>query len=229
MKYCPNCGKENTSRICPACGSKQTIKQPNYCGWCGNELSANATLCPNCKTKVKQGLLTKPLMFLGIFFLIQGILFLFTDDFVFTEDFQISIGYLGAGVLLLPFIGNMIFVKNNNSIARIALTVARVFAAFLLIGILCASPVEPPTVSERACTEAVEVFHQNVRLKNEQSFQVNEFDIRKYPYDDGSELYRIVIFYSAQNGFGGMGSDSYTVDLMYYPDTDTFQVQDAHE
>lgn len=229
MKYCPNCGKENTSRICPACGSKQTIKQPNYCGWCGNELSANATICPNCKIKVKQSGLNKLLMFVGIFLIIPGFLNLVVVEGYDIERYKAAFGLIIAGTLLLPFVGNIIFVKANNNVTRLLLTIARTILAIIFIGLLCLNPAEPETVENRACTEAVEVFHQNVRLKNEQSFQVNEFNIRKFPYDDGTELYRVVIFYSAQNGFGGMGSDSYTVDLMYYPDTDTFQVQDAHE
>ena len=43
MKYCTNCGKENSKRMCINCGAKQNSIH-KFCGWCGIELNQNA-LC----------------------------------------------------------------------------------------------------------------------------------------------------------------------------------------
>lgn len=65
MKYCTNCGKENSKRRCINCGAKQNSIH-KFCGWCGIELNQNAFVCPNCHERIKKGAFVKISNIIGI-------------------------------------------------------------------------------------------------------------------------------------------------------------------
>ena len=231
MKYCTNCGKESTKRICPHCGVKQNSIH-NFCGWCGQELNENAVICPNCQTKVYQGIMEKIIKVIGRILLVVSLIFIVMGD---TEVKIQGIFLLAAALILMPFLSNIIGMAFGNKYKKTLLSSIRLIAAAVIVcaGFTVVSiPSEPPSIKSRVYDEAIDVFHQNVRLKNEQSFTVNSYStITDENYNDSENLtrYIITIDYSAQNGFGGMGRDEYTVGLLYDKDTDSFSTLSAHE
>ena len=92
-------------------------------------------------------------------------------------------------------------------------------------------PKESQTIEQRACAEAVEVFHKNVRLKNESSFQLNSYNVKTYDEvyqgNENFTRYFVTLNYSAQNSFGGNSTDTYEVVLLYNNEDDTFTTLSA--
>jgi ferrous iron transport protein B len=73
-------------------------------------------------------------------------------------------------------------------------------------------------------TEALDVaesaFHSKVKLKDEASYVLNEYQVtyNKAQFEDKDEEYcdvRVVLDYSAKNSLGGMVRDTYTVELKF--------------
>lgn len=107
---------------------------------------------------------------------------------------------------------------------------------FLCIGMSTLSDPEPsssavsyePRVYDDVATEyALEVFHDNVKLKNESSFVLNDSYVYSSTYNEDDNKYAKVtvsLDYSAQNGLGGMNRSSYTVYLIYSFQTDSYRV-----
>lgn len=232
MKYCTNCGKENSKRICINCGAKQNSIH-KFCGWCGTELNQNAFVCPNCHERIKKGAFVKVSNIIGIIlacFLAYGTIAA-QNEYRFYYLIPLAIIIF----LLTPFAISLI--QNNSKkpiklllhIARIALIIILFFSSCKLTE----SPKESQTIEQRACTEAVEVFHKNVRLKNESSFQLNSYNVKTYDeiYQGNENLtrYFVTLNYSAQNGFGGNSTDTYEVELLYNSETDTFTTLSAGE
>ena len=112
-------------------------------------------------------------------------------------------------------------------IARIALIIILFFSSCKLTEI----PKESQTIEQRACAEAVEVFHKNVRLKNESSFQINSYNVKTYDEvyqgNENFTRYFVTLNYSAQNSFGGNSTDTYEVVLLYNNEDDTFTTLSA--
>lgn len=232
MKYCTNCGKENSKRICPHCGAKQNTTH-KFCGWCATELNINSFVCPNCHERIKKGAFVKISNIIGI------ILVCLLAYSTIASQNEYRLYYLIPLViiifLLTPFAISLI--QNNFKkpiklllhILRIALIIILFFSSCKLTEI----PNEPQTIEQRACTEAVEVFHENVRLKNESSFQLNSYNVRTFDevYQGNENLtrYFVTLYYSAQNGFGGNSTDTYEVVLLYNSEDDTFTTLSAGE
>ncbi len=218
MKYCGNCGKETTKKICPHCGVKAG-KEHNYCGWCGNEVDKNAVECPNCYEKLNEGTIKKIGKILGAFVAI----FLLFMAFGYASDGDIATTILFgvSGLLLLPFVGSIIkkltFKKKTQrkifSIIRVLVIVGFVIGGFNMID-MTGTDVYPAEATEAA----LEVFHDEVSLKNEDSFVLNDSSVTyETPYEGDENLayVKVILDYSAQNGFGGMNRDTYTVELIF--------------
>lgn len=232
MKYCTNCGKESRKGICENCGVKNN-KVHLFCGWCGEQLNANANICPNCKTKIKPGALSKIYKIIALL-LVPFALVLLVLGANSRTKFN-GICFIVSTILLLPFVGNFIYSITNKKSTRIILSTTRILLVLFLVLVIPYStytPPEPESVQDRAYDEALEVFHQNVRLKNESSFQLNSYQsqvVEEYNENENQTLYKITINYSAQNGFGGNGTDSYTVELIYDENTDEFTTLRGYE
>ena len=221
MKYCRNCGKETTKKICPHCGNKAKEAQ-NYCGWCGNEVDKNAVECPQCHEKLKTGFILKIGSVLGVLVA----LFLFFFAIIYATDGAIGTTILFAvgGLLLLPLVGSIIkkltfnkkAIRKILSVVRIFVVLGVVFGGFVMMPE--AEPVKNEVYKDQATEAALRVFHNEVSLKNEESFVLND-SIVTYdtPYEGNENLayVKVILDYSAQNGFGGMNRDTYTVELIF--------------
>ncbi len=239
MKYCTNCGKENSKRICTNCGAKQNSIH-KFCGWCGTELNQNAFVCPNCKERIKTGKLFKFFnivsTILVCFLAFMTIIILLNKEPEKETKLLFTILSATAIFLITPFTINLIQVKFKKPIKPLIhiarILVIMLFAMPLMLANLPESA-EPQTIEQRACTEAVEVFHKNVRLKNESSFQLNSYNVKTYDevYQGNENLtrYFVTLNYSAQNGFGGNSTDTYEVVLLYNNEDDTFTTLSAGE
>ena len=69
--------------------------------------------------------------------------------------------------------------------------------------------------TKTATEKAEEEFHKRVQLKNEDSYTLNDTKVTAEYKEDGSIYITVRLDYSAQNGFGGMNRESYTVYLLY--------------
>lgn len=86
------------------------------------------------------------------------------------------------------------------------------------------------TVTEHVITEneiidvAVNCFHDEVKLRNEASFVLNDAQVflKEEEEETGTQTFKIIIDYSAENGFGGMERETYTVFLRYDKETDQY-------
>lgn len=230
MKYCTNCGKENSKRMCINCGAKQNSIH-KFCGWCGIELNQNAFVCPNCHERIKKGAFVKISNIIGI--ILACLLAYCTIAAQNEYRFYYLIPLAIIIFLLTPFAISLI--QNNSKkpiklllhIARIALIIILFFSSCKLTEI----PKESQTIEQRACAEAVEVFHKNVRLKNESSFQLNSYNVKTYDEvyqgNENFTRYLVTLNYSAQNSFGGNSTDTYEVVLLYNNEDDTFTTLSA--
>lgn len=221
MKYCTNCGKETTAKICPHCGNNAQ-KAKNFCGWCGHEVDQNAVMCPNCHERLKESFGAKIRKIVGIaaavFFLVLAFAFL-------TQEAYAAAGlYLILAILLLPITKSLIRKATFGSAAkRHILSIVRVIA---IVGCFCLSiavlpesePIPNKVYKDEATDAALLAFHNEVTLKNEESFVLNDSNVTyvdSYNGNDNLALVTVLLDYSAQNGFGGMNRDTYTVQLIF--------------
>ncbi len=225
MKHCTKCGKETTAKICPHCGN-YSRKAGSFCPWCGHEVNQSAVMCPNCHEKLRDGFggkLRKVIAILiALVLLIIGIGFLVADN-----AFLSALFCFVAAILFLPFIRKIIRNATFGSKAK-----RKIFSIIRVIAILCCvvlifvslpdtpaqEPVQNKIYSDVATNEAVKVFHDEVSLKNEASFVLNDSRVTyvdSYDGNDNLALVTVVLDYSAQNGFGGMNRDTYTVQLIF--------------
>lgn len=221
MKYCRNCGKETTAKICPHCGNNSR-KAQNYCGWCGNEVDKNAVMCPNCHEKLREGFGAKIGKFVGV--LAAILLFILAVGFVQEGAVVSAVLFTLTGILLLPFVKSTIkkITFGNKGKRKIFSIFRAVAIVVVLVGGFVtlpeAEPIKNEVYKEAATEAALEVFHDEVTLKNEQSFVLNDSIVTyETPYNDNENLalVTVILDYSAQNGFGGTNRDTYTVKLIF--------------
>lgn len=221
MKYCKNCGKETSKKICPHCGTNSK-KASNYCRWCGNEINKDVITCPNCHEKQKNGIGTILCNIVCImFFLIFASMAI---GFLTEKAILTSILFLVLAVLALPLVQTLIKQNTHGSKGkRRLLTVTRVLAIIIVFVLATATIPQTETIENKVYKEpateaALEVFHNEIDLKNEKSFVLNDSDVtyeNSYNGNDNLALVTVVLDYSAQNGFGGMNRDKYTVKLIF--------------
>lgn len=136
--YCRNCGTEFNAKICPACGVKRG-RGKGHCVWCGNEIAAEASVCPHCQEKTKNS--SGFVNFLKVFFSV--LCFLLAFIMLFSSVIG-SILFSVAGVLSLPAVREMIKKRTHDSRrARKPLQASRIVATILcfIIG-FCVDPVD---------------------------------------------------------------------------------------
>ncbi len=218
-KFCTNCGKENNKKICQHCGVKKNTTHL-FCEWCGNPISENVTICTSCQEKVKPNGSAKIfniISLLGIVFLLFSIIMsLSSSAFLPVILFVIGI------ILLLPFTKNAIkCATHNKQSLRKPLSVVRIFLVIILafIGLVSQPAAEFEVYTDDATKAAEIVFHEEVALKNENSFVINDSDVTYLtePYNgkENLRLVTVVIDYSAQNGFGGSNRNDYTIKILF--------------
>lgn len=155
----------------------------------------------------------------------------------------IWIGIVLDVIAIIIAIIDLIKIKysKNKDLFKKGLTVAAIIIATLSIILTFTfywlinnsnSKNETKSVEENAYTMAIDTFHSNVKLKNEESFKVNTYSIGKndnYNGNDNLVLYTVTIDYSAQNGFGGYVREDYTVELEYNKETESFTLVKAYD
>lgn len=229
MNYCGNCGQETGKKICPHCGNNAR-KANRFCKWCGQEVDANAIVCPHCHEKLKEGFGAKLGRVLGI--AAAALFILFAIGFAQEGGVVSAVFFVVAALLLLPFAKNAIRkATHGKKGARSAMSFAR--SAVIVIAIIVAftalpeaEPVANKVYKDEATEYAVSVFHDRVSLKNEGSFVLNDSRVTyedNYNDNPNLALVTVVLDYSAQNGFGGMNRDNYTIKLIFNYSSGTYR------
>ena len=222
MAYCTNCGKESSKKICESCGVKRNATH-KHCAFCGAELPEKAALCANCKEPVKGEAIIWNIINILISIPLLAILILAIGE----GQPIFVIGYLLLSFLLcLPFTKSVIRnatigKKGLRKILKLLRNLAIV--VFFVMGMNNLNVSEPEiTVYKDEATAAAEVvFHEEVHLKNEASYVLNDSEVlwETTPYKDveGSRwrLVWVTLDYSAQNGFGGTNRETYTVEMLF--------------
>ena len=217
--FCTNCGKESNKKVCPHCGVKRNTTH-QFCSWCGSPISENAVICTSCKENVNGAdvsILFKIIRVLGLIALFFAMVMSFL-----TSAYLSGVFFAFAIIFLLPFVKNIVITATHNKqTIRKPLNVIRIFLVIVLavIGMATQPETEYAVISENATSAAEVVFHENVALKNEESFVINDSDVTysTTPYN-GKEKFRlvtVVMDYSAQNGFGGMSREDYTIQILF--------------
>ena len=217
--FCTNCGKESNKKVCPYCGVKRNTTH-QFCSWCGNPISENAVICTSCKENVNGADMSKLFKIIRVLCLI-ALFFAMAMSFL-TSAYLSGVLFAFAIIFLLPFVKNIVITATHNKqTIRKPLNVMRIFLVIVLavIGMATQPETEYAVISENATRAAEVVFHENVALKNEESFVINDSDVTysTTPYN-GKENFRlvtVVIDYSAQNGFGGMSREDYPVQILF--------------
>ncbi|MBP3327631.1 MAG: hypothetical protein J6L91_01845 [Clostridia bacterium] len=223
MSYCTNCGVESKNRICKSCGVKKG-KIKNYCEWCGNKIDKNAIKCPICNERLK---MKKTSFILDMIFLIIFLLYVvaFTMGRLVAGETNVlaCVLIMFFGLLLsLPickiFINNMTIGK---TVIRKLINVGRyiILAVVFIAGCfaLPADNIEFSVYEQDAIDAAVELFHENVKLKNEASFQLNDTQVIIGDYNKAGDYQYVTVYldYSAQNGFGGYNRETQEIEMKF--------------
>ena len=239
MKYCTSCGAMSGRKICKACGVKEN-KEHKYCGWCGAPLNENAAVCTNCGMKVKPNRLFNVIgTIVGIFLLLIAALSSLSILAIGSIEMRISAYFIYistlafAGILCFPFADRQIkaaflgkkFARQIAPLVRIVLVVVLVMVANKSATYAIVNPqysVNPYIAEDKAVT----VFHENVSLKNEDSFVINDYKVysNDEPYKGYENLryVKVVLDYSAQNGFGGNNRTKYTIEIYFDTEKDCY-------
>lgn len=225
-KFCTNCGKENNKKICPHCGVKKNATH-QFCEWCGSPTNENATICTVCKENIKVSYLEKIfniVSILGIIALIFAIV-MSLESSAILPAILFAIGI----ILLLPITKKAIKYATHNDISiRKPLSIMRVFLVIILafIGIGTQPATEFKVYTEDATKAAEVIFHEEVSLKNEASFVINDSKVTYLtePYNGHENLryVTVVIDYSAQNGWGGNNRNNYTINILFDTENGTY-------
>ncbi len=218
-KFCTNCGKENNKKICLHCGVKRNTSHL-FCEWCGNPITENASICTACKEMVKSGGSKKIFSIISI---ICIALLIFSIVMSLTSGAFIPVILFAIGIiLLLPFTKNAIkSATHTKQSLRKPLNIIRVILVIVLAfaGLVSQPAHEFKIYTEDATKAAEVVFHEEVALKNESSFVINDSDVTYLtePYNgkESLRLVTVVIDYSAQNGFGGNNRKDYTIKILF--------------
>lgn len=229
MKYCTNCGAENTKKICHSCGAKNN-KAHKFCGYCGGEIKENAVICTECGKSIKPTAKDKIFYIIGWVF---SLFFVFLSTASFgTSDYLSIVLCLIAALLSTPIVGNL-FKKVIKSKFATVIRIVLVVVCFICV-LEFGADVSFEIYQEQATAAAEVVFHEEVNLKNEASFVINgskvtyETEDYKKKVDYAADTYKtypnvrlvtVVIDYSAENGFGGTNRDTYTVKLLFNTET----------
>lgn len=239
MKYCTSCGEKSGHKICKSCGVKEN-KEHKYCGWCGAPLNENATVCTNCGMKVKPNRLLNVVgTIIGIFLLLIAALISLNILRIGTVKMRIAALLISiaalviAGVLCFPFADRQIkavflgkkFARQIAPLVRVVLVVVLVMVANKSATYAIVNP-QYSVNSYIAEDKALTVFHENVSLKNEDSFTLNNYkvvvDDRPYKGQDNLRYVMVNLDYSAQNGFGGNNRTDYIVEMYFDTTTDCY-------
>lgn len=222
MIYCTSCGETGDAKICESCGVARGTKH-NYCGWCKSEIKEGAAICLECKERVKvtKGVrLRKVLDILIAMFLLYLSVVAFTDDAKKTSSYLIAIILLCLAIFHLPYFRELIKRKTiGNKKKRIAIHAIKGIVCFIIfINAMASSEIEVTysVATTPATKAAVVVFHEEVTLKNVDSFVVNDSVVRAgEPNEEGVVTVTVTIDYSAQNGFGGLNRDNKDIKLLF--------------
>lgn len=222
--YCTNCGAKSSKKICENCGVRKN-RTHNFCAFCGEKLSEKASICTNCKEPVK---VESPIW--NILNLIFAVLILGMFVLTLYAD-EPMISFLLSALCCFPFTKEFIRKATTGKIGlRNVLNISRIVVAilFLYIGLYVELPKEHAVydvynVYEEQATAAAEVvFHEEVQLKNEASYVLNDSKViydEATPYKgiEGSpnRLVWVTLDYSAQNGFGGLNRETYVVEMIF--------------
>ncbi len=230
MRYCTSCGEKSGHKICKSCGVKEN-KEHKYCGWCGAPLSEKATVCTKCGYKVKPNLL---MSLIGIVFgciLIALATSIFVGMRRYTRGgfdggtFAVITIFAVSGILCFPFVGRLIkeVLFGKKALTRVAL-ILRLFVVIALLFtnlfvIVYATGKDYVVSEDKAVTAALEAFHKDIKLDNEDSFVLNDSKVtwedEPYNGEDTLRLIEVELDYSAQNKLGGMVRDTYSVRILF--------------
>lgn len=220
--YCTNCGVENSKKVCEHCGVKKNATH-KHCAYCGTELAENVSICTNCKESVKGESILWNIVNILVSIPILGVLFMAIGE---GQPALVIICLVLSLLLCLPFIKPLIRkitigkkpLRKVIKIARIAVVVI-----LFLVAITNLATVEPEIkVYKNEATAAAEVvFHEEVKLKNEASYVLNDSEVlwQTTPYKDVENspwrLVTVTLDYSAENGFGGTNRETYVVEMLF--------------
>ena len=225
QKFCTNCGRAIHTKICPYCGFKRKTSY-QFCEWCGAKIDPNAKICTYCHETIKTGIGSKIVNILGICFSCY-LLIASIGVILLNKRYLSAVLFLLTALLLLPPIKN--FIKNithKKLKIRPFLTWGRrglVIILFLAALLTWVYGLSYTLYNEDAIKAAIVVFHENVELKNEASFVVNDSKVICLD-DNASENKKVTVIldYSSQNGFGGMNRQSYTITMIFDPTSGSY-------
>lgn len=227
--YCTNCGTESSKKICSNCGVKRNSVH-KYCAYCGAELTPNASICTSCQEPIKGEPIFWNILNIVIAVLLFSILSMALDE---GQPILVIICLALSLVLCLPIIKSIIkkFTIGKlglRKILKLARNVAIVL--FFVVGMTnlveVENNVEMKVYKNEATDKALEVFHNEVQLKNEASFVLNDSSVTyvdSYNGNDNLALVTVILDYSAENGFGGTNRDTYTVQLIFNYESGTYR------
>lgn len=226
MNYCRNCGKECHSKICPHCGTNAR-KGVRYCGWCGQEVDMFTVVCPNCHERLVAGVASTLRCILGIiaaaFLFFVAVLALAFEG---ASGVAVALLLILMGVLLLPATKNLIRRKTfGQKGVRAFLSIVRCILIFALFIGACFAMPETRVTDHEATKAALSVFHEEVHLKDESSFELIDSIVTyedNYEGDPTRALVTVDLDYTAKNGFGGTNREVYTVELIFDYEEDKY-------
>lgn len=217
MTYCTNCGKEHTGKICRNCGVKHNTTH-NFCQWCGREVDSKAVVCVACKERIRPSagsVLSKIISYIVAIWLLIGMGVTISDG-----------GWIMAAmlafvtILILPISKELIrrHTFQKLTLRKILNGLRILLACSIFLISLDFLPDSSYEIYKDTATVAAEVvFHEEVSLKNKESFTINDTTVTYSLRSNSETAYDVYVEfdYSTQNGFGGMNRDTYSVTMIF--------------
>lgn len=201
------------------------------CPECGKEISDQAKMCPQCGYAIihsKDKSLNKIVSMIWTiirYILAFGVIYYGIKSYVaniFSSSKFISTLIIIAGILILPMVSVLLKKIVKSKKLYLSLMVIKYFIEFslLIVAFILIMKVDNPAYiyEGEALKTAEEFFHENVHLKNEDSYVLNDYTVEVYNWDKDKnwELVLVSLDYSAENGFGGNDRKTCVVSLLYH-------------
>lgn len=231
--FCTNCGETvGKSKICPRCHLKTKKNYKKYCRYCGGTVGEKKK-CSMCGSLARVSVIETIVRF----FLTTLIVFcyLLALGWIFLNKMTV--------VGLTTFIGTLaihIFVYRKKQIRKFKTKLVhnkarKLILSLIYIGVfigliavqLIGTALNDSVIGEYADNSRVISYSENIirqTLKNPSSMKINNSRVEEsFTTDDSWTYYKIVIDYSAQNGFGGYSRDTEEIYVRSFEYADIIQ------
>ncbi len=237
--HCTNCGTSvGKLKLCPKCRLKTKKNYKMHCMYCGGTIGNN-NKCNTCGSLARTSLIEIIARFIISIALIFN--YLFAIGCILVNKMLIE----GITVLIGTFAVH-IFLYRKRQIKKIKIKLFHVKARKIIFSLIymgiflsmflimaVGTSLGNSTISDYADNSRAISYSENIikqTLKNPSSMQINDSKVAEsFVSDDGWTYYKVIIDYSAQNGFGGYNRKQEEIYVRSFEYSNTIEQISASE